>query len=213
MRNAQKHSKYGRSGIFWHCLLAVLLLAVIGNFFYMFHRLSQRAEREVEILGEIFVWVPAKQKSARNLQRWHDSSLIFYAVDSFQADNNGRLPTRWDDELLDSRSASLSDVDIQFQNADDRSLSEAVLPEEDHFHIWSGRICSENQPESYWENMEELTYDRILQSGSGSDFAIVYGAEKPDSDLEQDFAEYIRCLDSLGGSDSPDFILKRKEPL
>ena len=202
-----------RPGIFWHCLLAVLLLAVIGHFLYRFHRLSQRVEREEEILAEQIQDVPSKQKFARNLQRWHDSSLIFYAVADFQAENDGRLPSGWDDGLLDPRGVPPSGVYIRFQSVDERSLLEISLPGEEHFHIWPGRICGGDRPEDYWENAGELTYERIIESGGDSDFAIVYGAEKPENDFKPEFAEYIRCFDSLGGPDGPDFVLKRKEPL
>ena len=210
----QKRSLFGWPGIFWHCLLGVLLLAAVANFFYMFQRLSERVEREEEASAEVFERVPAQQRSERNLKRWHDSSLIFYAVDNFRSENDGRLPPSWDGELLDTRGYPLKDgVDIQFQSGVGKNLSTPPLPEEEHFHIWPGHVCSEDQPAGYWENMGGLTYDRVIGGGGDSDFAIVYGAENPGNESPSDFVEYIRCLDSLSGPDRPDFILKRKEVL
>ena len=79
-----------RLDIVWHCVLVSLLLLVIINFFYLKHRLIERIERELEVLGLVFQAVPAKQSIHRNLDRWHDSSLIFVAIKDFQAENNNR---------------------------------------------------------------------------------------------------------------------------
>ena len=194
-----------RPSIIWHFVLAGLLLVVVVNFFYWYNRLYQRAERESKIVQSVLVTTPPKQNIGRNLQRWHDSSLIFVAIKNFQAENNGSLPARWDDTLLNPQNDSLaSDHEATIQNAFGQDL-----PDADYFHIWPGYVCSEDQQASYWENRGELTYDQIIKGGDDSDFAVVYGAEEPYD--APDILAYGKCLDSLNGLDNPDFIFKQIE--
>lgn len=204
-----------RLDIVWHCVLVSLLLLVIINFFYLRHRLIERIEYELEVLELVFQTVPAKQKIHRNLDRWHDSSLIFVAIKDFQAENNNSLPKRWDNALLGSQKEFLAEDKhtVTIQDADYKNLPAdrfADLPNEENFHIWPGRICADNQQENYWENTGELTYSQILQEGSNSDFAIVYGAEEPYS--TPGILIYGKCLDSQHGPDGPAFIFKQIEP-
>ena len=194
-----------RSSIVWHFVLAGLLLVVVVNFFYWYNRLYQRAERESEVVKSVLVTTPPKQNIGRNLQRWHDSSLIFVAIKNFQAENNGSLPAHWDDTLLNPQNDSLAsghEATIQSAFGQDLPYANALsLPDADYFHIWPGYVCSEDQHVSYWENTERLAYDQVIQGGDDSDFAIVYGAEEPYDN--PDILAYGKCLDSLNGLDSP----------
>ena len=192
----------GRPSIFWHCVLIVMLLAVAAGFFYLRHRLIERADREVERVSEVLETAPGKPRLAGNIARWHDSSLIFAAVRDSQAANGGNLPEGWEDELLDSLEIGKSVTTARSQTG--LSLPEA---EEDEFHVLVGHVCSENPPEGYWENEGELAYAQIIEKSDDSAFAIVYGAEESSSGS----AKYIRCLDSLGGFDDPAFIFKEAE--
>ena len=205
-----------RPKILWHCVLIGLLLAVVASFFYFRHRLIQRAERGGAALAPAFQSLPVKQGIGRNLQRWHDSSLMFVALADFQIENDGNLPAHWDNSLFDLSRGALASIDsdkITIRSASDNSLSvtnSVELPDEDIFHIWSGYICIEDQRESYREDLGELTYYQIIKRGGNADFAIVYGAEMPD--LDSGDLIYVKCLDSLNGVDSPNFIFKQIEP-
>ena len=98
MQNIEKTAS--RLDIIWHCVLISLLLLVIINFFYLRHRFVERVDRELEALGLVFKDMPAEQRTHRNSQRWHDSSLLFVAIKDFQAENNNDLPKRRDNALL-----------------------------------------------------------------------------------------------------------------
>ncbi len=135
-----------RPSVLWHYVLISLLLIVIVSFFYLRHRLVQRIDRDIIRFQSVLDSTPPKQISARNLRRWHDSSLIFATIKDFQAENNGDFPKRWDDELLNARNTALAGSrDITIQSASDKGLTVDNLPDlpnEDYFHIWPGASVS-----------------------------------------------------------------------
>lgn len=191
-------------------IVGSLLLAVLAIVFLYLFDLRRDAGVLADELGE----VPSLRLEGRNIERWHDSSLIFIAVDDFRS-ANGRLPESLGD-LFDSQDNALElsfyrdyrdDYPQQISIQGSTSLFNTGftdLPDEEQLHLWPGFVCAEDRRDDYQQLADDLTYSWILgDGGDGSDFAIVYGAEGYGE------TRTVKCLDSLGGTDTPDFIFKR----
>ena len=215
MKRIAKSRTGGATGsqpnIFWHCLLVGALLAVAASFFYFRHQLVQRAERDAEVIGSFLTVMLQERPKKRNLDRWHDSSLILVAAaGQFQASNDGDLPARWSDDLLADRGSPLTDplivVTVQISAAG--YIPAIDLPAEDNFQIWPGFVCLPEAREGYLEQTESLTSDQVVVGAGRPEFAIVYWAENLNRGEAGPVAAF-KCLDSLNGYDRPDFILSQ----
>lgn len=201
-----------------HYIAIFLILLATAGFFYTRHRLVEYTDVQLDReSAPIFEDVPDGQRMLRNVGRWHDSSLIFATLESFRAENGGGLPASWG-EINDSLD------DLFYTDFSDRFNETAGgvkiqnppvggdLPSGNNFHIWPGYACAGETHDGYRVAVAELTYGKVIERGTDSDFAIVYGAEAPDSlglDLaDESKAGLIKCLDSVGGYDDPDFVFR-----
>lgn len=195
-----------RPSLFWHGLLVGLLLAVAVGFFYFRHQLVSRAERDAAAIESFLDPVAERRSKNRNLERWHDSSLVWAAIDQFRAARGGNLPTHWSDSFLPDRASFLAanDTTVTIMPVSDDRRPAIDLPVEGRFHVWPGFTCRAEARRDYLGQTASLSYDRVIARAGGFSFAIVYWAE--DAKRTETGAGAIKCLDSLGGYDQPDFI-------
>lgn len=216
-----KASKFdpNRPSIIWHCILVGLLLVSIASFLYLRHRLFQQVSRWDERSNQQLEGLRSFSSINQALLVQHESNLVFVAISDFQSENN-KLPSLTN-EIIERRLEALGgdlanrDLIITIQNISNASLSniEAIaLPGHEDLHIWPGFACNEVNRENYHKNTEEVAYNQLIETGSQTDFAIVYGVQIGFYASENPYTNtYVKCLDSQNGFDKPDFIIEMRE--
>lgn len=199
------------SKYFWPFVLVALLVAVWAIFSLSWQQLVQRVNREAQAGVIVLNRIPRERRMTRNLSRWRDSSLIFATLNSqlrrgFPPGRADGLFNAWDDLMANGN------VVITIQPQFDGGLSAAALPalsadlNEDHFHVWPGFICAADPAQGYLKDDGGLIYEQVVEGSRSSQFAVVYAAERLGP--KESNSNFIKCLDSLHGFDSPDFVFE-----
>ena len=231
VKDLAKTQKKGFFLKFNYILLATIIALLALNAYFILEIRSDTKKSQKQLAGESFRYYAIL---GRNVGRWSSANFILQTILHHREKpgaNNNDLRIQLEEmketdpgsNFFFSANNPIAVYDRRVNQPANLKYPRGLGSIEDSIsslHIWSNALCAQGKTIGYTTVTQGDKYSQNqLRAAGAKDFAIVYAAEKATVDYRsllqiaeieeasgESQKEYIKCLDTQSGFDSPDFL-------